>query len=83
MLHKAWIEYCNIHKNSKRPPWSSAILEKYDDNISQPCFRVLNLIFVKRLIQRIHLNHYMRFNLNDLKVLEHLNHAERTWKGGF
>ena len=30
----------------------------------------LNLIG-KRLIQRIPLNYYMRFNLNDLKVLEH------------
>ena len=33
-------------------------------------FRVLKLIFVKCLIQRIPLNHYMRYNLNDLKVLE-------------
>ena len=30
--------------------------------------RVLELIFIKRLIQRIPLNNYMRFNLNDLKV---------------
>ena len=34
-------------------------------------FRVLKLIFVKRFIQRIPLNHYMRFNLNSLKVWEH------------
>ena len=27
--------------------------------------------FVKHLIQRIPLNYFMRFNLNDLKVLEH------------
>ena len=39
---------------------------------------VFILIFVKRLIQRIHLNHYMRFNLNDLKILEHKNHVQRT-----
>ena len=31
--------------------------------------RVLKLIFVKRLIQRSPLNHYMRFNVNDLNVL--------------
>ena len=34
-------------------------------------FRVLKLIFVKRIIQRIPTNHYMCFNLNHLKVLEH------------
>ena len=31
----------------------------------------LNLFFVKRLIQRIPLNRFIRFNLNNLKVLEH------------
>ena len=34
-------------------------------------FRVLKLIFVNRLIQRIPLNHYKPFYINDLKVLEH------------
>ena len=34
-------------------------------------FKALKLIFVKRVIQRIPLSHYVRFNLNDLKVLEH------------
>ena len=31
----------------------------------------VTLIFVNCLIQRIPLNHYIRFNLNDLNVLEH------------
>ena len=34
-------------------------------------FRVLKLVFVNRLIQRIPLNHYKPFYINDLKVLEH------------
>ena len=25
----------------------------------------------------------MRFNLNDLKILEYHDHVQRTWKGGF
>ena len=37
--------------------------------------------FVKRLIQRI--PHYIRFNLNGLKVLEHYDHIQRTLKGDF
>ena len=35
-------------------------------------FSVLKIIFVKRLIQKIPLNNYMRFNLTDLKVLENV-----------
>ena len=29
------------------------------------------------------LNHYIRFDLNDLKVLEHYKHVQRTCKGDF
>ena len=43
----------------------------------------LKRIFVKRLIQRIPLNHYVCFNLNDLTILEHSNHVQRRWKGDF
>ena len=46
-------------------------------------FKVLKLIFVKCLIQRIPLDHYVRFNLNNLKVLEHQNYVQRTQKGDF
>ena len=31
----------------------------------------LKLFFIKRLIQRIPLNRFIRFNFNNLKVLEH------------
>ena len=34
-------------------------------------FRVLNFIFVKRLIQTLPLNHCIMFDFNDLKVLEY------------
>ena len=43
-------------------------------------FRVPKINFVKCLIQRIPLNHGMRFNLNDLTILEQQNHVQKTWK---
>ena len=46
-------------------------------------FRILTLILVKGLIKKSLLPHYMRFNINDLKVLQHCNHVQRTWKGDF
>ena len=53
------------------PPTRGNPANSYQRNQETTWFRVLNLIFVKCLIQRIPLYHYMRFNLNDLTILEH------------
>ena len=52
-------------------------------NQEKTWFRVLKLIFVKHLTQRIPLNHYVCSNLNDLKLLEHQNLVQRMWKADF
>ena len=44
------------------------IREKSKDNV---IWSILNLIFVKRLIQTFSLNHQKRFGFNDFKVLEY------------
>ena len=51
-------------------PWFGKYAHFYGRNQETAWFRVLKLIFVKRLILRIPLNYYMCFNLNGLKVLE-------------
>ena len=38
----------------------------------------LNLTFERRLIQTFSLNHHMRFDFDDLEVLEYENHINRT-----
>ena len=93
LLHRVWIEYCNIHKKCigtwstppPPPPWSSVVLGKWKIHSPRKLkniflgvsrirffrFRVFNHIFVKCLIQRNPFNHYMHFNLIDLKDLKH------------
>ena len=53
--------------------------EKSRNNV----FRVLKLIFVKRLIQSILSNHYIHFNLNDLKSLRSKITFREREKGDF
>ena len=53
--------------------------EKSRNNV----FRVLKLIFVKRLIQSILSNHYIHFNLNDLKSLRGKITFREREKGDF
>ena len=55
----------------KKHPWFSNYVHSLGRNQETTWFRVLKLIFVKYLIERNPLNHYMVLNLNDLKVLEH------------
>ena len=55
----------------KKHPWFGNYARSLGRSQETMWVRVLKLFFVKSLIQRIPLNHYMRFNLNDLKVLEH------------
>ena len=55
----------------KHPSFGSYAHHCLGRNQETTGFRVPKLIFVMHLIQRILLNHYMRFNLNCLKVLEH------------
>ena len=47
------------------------LCSSFRENQETTWFRVIKLIFVKCLIERNPLNHYMLFKLNDLKVLEH------------
>ena len=55
----------------KKYLWFGKYVHSLGRNQETTWFRVSNLILVERLIQIAPLNHYMRFNLNDLKVLHH------------
>ena len=53
------------------PPTRGNPTHSYEKSQEKLNLEHFNLIFVKHLIQKIILNHYMRFNLNNLNILEH------------